>query len=1000
MKKIYYILTAIAAAASLWACQPKELTEPATGARLVPLTITADQGFTRSYLQAVNNGWQPYWSQNDSIFVTLSTDLSNAFTFINTAGESITGSFSGRIEAEDGDITIYAVMPKKVGRADTIFKFDTGPEQEINGLFTFDPYHDILVSDALNVTVADGHAVADGRLHFNRVVAIAKVVVADATTDGRLSGKSIHRVKLSASGGILSGRARVDITTGELVGWESNARFNYVTAIYEGDDWTADGSTGVFVLVNPVTLEDGTTVSLEVETDDDELLISKTVSLSSPVQFKTGEIPTLKFSFTDADVLNKSDLTSYTWDFSTPEWQAAFAQQAPSANGTNVADWSVSLNGLTYTSGSKTGKWSEAGYIQPNGAGSTSARVFTFTAPADGKLTVTASSPTKGEVRNVCVTKADSQSVPTDCSIADLVFDVKAGTVNVWPDAGMRFYKFVYVSSTAGGDPQDPEEPEEAAELECTNPPATATVDPTKMYGFAEAASVTGGDNATNANILHFNNGKALQTWLLARTKTEKNGDHSPVTIWLSGTFGPGDGRDFSEAHPWFDVKDVSNLSFYGTDGFVMDRIGIFCVRASNIIIRNINFQQPKANNGADAVSMQECDGVWVDHCTFTSLNQTKDYEDGSTDVTHGSKNVTISWCRYIQTQKTALVGHSNSQSSDSQITVTMHHNWFDQSSSRHPRVRFGWAHVYNNLYDGCTTYGAGSAYGAKVLVEYNYFDSVQLPTDICTFPAKESNESNLQGSVAGYLYPTENVYVNRPSKAKDPYPLSNVKYTSYGGSTITPLTYSDFKPSYSYVVTPAEDVPTVVKANAGYGKLGWTSAPVEVNNGGITEYNGSEDDPEDPGDDPDDGKPHTHVFYYDSSSVAQNLTDGVQGSYFTASAKTDLNKDYSQNFNPWTIGSYSSTKGLKLNSSGSLTFTTSATFSSTVQFWFIRRSSSADTAKIQIIPDGGTAQEFPTPYDTVGDSGELALEKGKGYTIKQKSAEQALLLVIVKETE
>ena len=411
----------------------------------------------------------------------------------------------------------------------------------------------------------------------------------------------------------------------------------------------------------------------------------------------------------------------------------------------------------------------------------------------------------------------------------------------------------------AAPDPEDPDDPDDPdtpagdiAELECTNPPATGNVEPDKMTGYAEAAGVTGGEGATTANTLHFDTGKALQTWLLARAKSEKKGDHSPVIIWLSGTFGPEDGRDFSAAHPWFDVKDVSNLSFYGTDDFVMDRIGLFCVRASNIIIRNINFRQPKADNGADAVSMQECDGVWVDHCTFTSLNQTKDYEDGSCDITHGSKNVTVSWNRFIKTQKSCLVGHSNSQTSDTGITVTFHHNWFDNSSSRHPRVRFGKAHVYNNFYDGCTTYGAGSAYGAMVLVEYNYFDGVQLPTDICTYPAKDGDVSNLQGSVAGYLYATEDVYVNRPAKARDPYPLTNVKYTSYNGGTLSaPLTYTDFQPKYDYMVTPAEEVPSVVRGGAGYGKLGWTTAPVAVNNGGITDFNGNDDGDDDGGDDP-----------------------------------------------------------------------------------------------------------------------------------------------------
>ena len=555
---------------------------------------------------------------------------------------------------------------------------------------------------------------------------------------------------------------------------------------------------------------------------------------------------------------------------------------------------------------------------------------------------------------------------------------------------------------SSGGNPV----PAEGAELECTNPPTEGTVSPTTPYGYG--AGVTGGDAATSANILHFDNGKALQTWLLARTKSEKNGDHSPVTIWLSGTFGPTDGRDFSEAHPWFDVKDVSNLSFYGTDSFVMDRIGLFCVRASNIIIRNINFRQPKANNGADAVSMQECDGVWVDHCTFTSLNQTKDYEDGSTDITHESKNVTVSWCRYIKTQKSCLVGHSNSASADAAITATFHHNWFDGSSSRHPRVRFGKVHVYNNLYDGCTTYGVGSAYGARVLVEYNYFDGVQLPTDICTYPAKESNESNLQGSVAGYLYATQDVFVNRPDKAKDPYPLTNVKYTSYNGGTITPLTYNDFKPAYEYIVTPAADVPAVVKAGAGYGKLnGFAEAPVAVNNGGITEFDGTPDTPDDPEpDDPDDpviddGSAHTFTLYVNDSKKIIATKDGVEGSsYFTSSTSlSDFSKDYGQT--SFTIGGTAYKYGLKMDSRGSVVFSTSSTCNTTVQFYFARRKSTASGVAMQLIPAGGEAvYTGNSEHTTYTDSGQISLQKNTQYTICQVSGESGLILVIVRETE
>ena len=577
---------------------------------------------------------------------------------------------------------------------------------------------------------------------------------------------------------------------------------------------------------------------------------------------------------------------------------------------------------------------------------------------------------------------------------ANEAYEPRTGTVAFANEAGSET---VTVEQAAAEKPTDPGS---------EGLPETGNVALDQLYGYAEG--VTGGDAATSVNILHFDSGKALQTWLLARAKSEKKGDHTPVTIWLSGTFGPEDGRDFSEAHPWFDVKEVSNLSFYGTDSFVMDRIGIFCVRASNIVIRNINFRQPKANNGADAVSMQECDGVWVDHCTFTSLNQTKDYEDGSTDITHGSKNVTVSWNHYILTQKSCLVGHSNSQSSDTEITATFHHNWFDKSSSRHPRVRFGKVHVYNNLYDANTTYGVGSAYGAKVLVEYNYFDGVQLPTDICTYPAKESGESNLQGSVAGYLYATQNVYVNRPAKAKDPYPLTNVMYKSYQGETITPLTYADFKPAYDYIVTPAENVPEVVKGGSGHGKLGWTEAPVAVNNGGVTvpdQPGGDQPGGDQPGGDQPGGNTgaHTYVLYMDDSASPVSTVDGNAGStYFTYSTSAaDFRSPGEEKYHgPFTIDGTTYSRGFKMDSKGYVTFTTSGTLNTTLRFYFARRKSADGSARMQLIPTGGEARVFDTPFDAYADSGVIELTKSTEYTIKQKTSEQAVILVIVTETE
>ncbi|MBP3439922.1 MAG: right-handed parallel beta-helix repeat-containing protein [Tidjanibacter sp.] len=403
-----------------------------------------------------------------------------------------------------------------------------------------------------------------------------------------------------------------------------------------------------------------------------------------------------------------------------------------------------------------------------------------------------------------------------------------------------------YITVTTAEEGGEEPEPNPDPEPEPENPPVVGSVPLDKLVGYGE--NTTGGQGG---KVYHFNQGTAFRDWLKLR---EKNKSTEPAIVWLSGTFTAADGRDTGS--PWFDIKRTSNITIYGTDSFRMDKVGFFLNEASNIIIRNVYIVQPKADNGADGISMQESQNVWVDHCTFESVNQTKDYEDGSCDVTHETNGVTISWCHYIKTQKSTLVGHSNSASADEKITITMHHNWFDGSSSRHPRVRFGRAHVYNNFYDNVTTYGVGSAYGAKVLVENNAFDGVRLPTDICTFPAKKSGSSwvsNLTGSVAGYLYAANNEYTNKPADASDPYPFTNVEYVKYNGEKLaTPLTYNDFKPSYDYVVDDQTRVAEIVKSGAGVGRLtGFSSAPIEADNGGLgTEGGGSGDSGSEGGDD------------------------------------------------------------------------------------------------------------------------------------------------------
>ena len=158
-----------------------------------------------------------------------------------------------------------------------------------------------------------------------------------------------------------------------------------------------------------------------------------------------------------------------TWDFSSEEWQAELA--AKGTKNADITNWVSTVDGLTWTSTAKS-KWNTATineatyyFIQAGGKGSASDRTFTFTAPANGTLTILASN-TGGsaatDTRRPAVIDASGETqlgatpAPASTEPMEYVFDVAAGTVTIYPDTnGLRFYKitFVYKEIIGGDEP-------------------------------------------------------------------------------------------------------------------------------------------------------------------------------------------------------------------------------------------------------------------------------------------------------------------------------------------------------------------------------------------------------------------------------------------------------------------------------------------------------------------------------------------------------------------
>ena len=276
--------------------------------------------------------------------------------------------------------------------------------------------------------------------------------------------------------------------------------------------------------------------------------------------------------------------------------------------------------------------------------------------------------------------------------------------------------------------------------------------------------------------------GTAVTCTTLAQLTAAASDDVSRV-VNISGTINLGSSN--------FRVGSNKTIVGVGANsGFIGDLI---CRLENNIVLRNLKFTNSSSAGDGDGLTIYGSTHVWVTNCTFTQCG------DGSLDITHGSDNITVSWCKFQYTSNSGhdfvnLIGHSDSNAAEDtgKLHITMHHNWYSTLCiERMPRVRFGRVHVYNNYYGAAgSNYNVGLGNDCQVLLETCYFDSQTLPW-------KNYSASGHQGTIH---WNTGNVFVSTTVPTWAP------------NSTV-------FTPPYSYSLTAGSSVKSVVtNASTGAG--------------------------------------------------------------------------------------------------------------------------------------------------------------------------------------
>ena len=251
---------------------------------------------------------------------------------------------------------------------------------------------------------------------------------------------------------------------------------------------------------------------------------------------------------------------------------------------------------------------------------------------------------------------------------------------------------------------------------------------------------------------------------------------------------------------------------------------GIRVKNAQNVEIRNLGIMNVNSDEGDNIGLQQNNQYVWVHNCDFFYGDAGSDKDqvkgDGALDCKM-STYITFSYNHFWDNGKSNLLGLKEGTTEG--YYITYHHNWYDHSDSRHPRVRYYSAHVYNNYYDGNAKYGAGSTLGSSVFMEANYFRNCKYPmltsmqgTDVYAAGTKRDPTNN--GTFSKEAGGTIKAYGNYMEGSYTFIPYGATSYKVKGAETTAASQGINTSEDFDAYVVDSRDakVPSTVKSYDG----------------------------------------------------------------------------------------------------------------------------------------------------------------------------------------
>ncbi|MDC0770213.1 pectinesterase family protein [Streptomyces sp. HD] len=253
-----------------------------------------------------------------------------------------------------------------------------------------------------------------------------------------------------------------------------------------------------------------------------------------------------------------------------------------------------------------------------------------------------------------------------------------------------------------------------------------------------------------------------------------------PYVIVVAGTI------DMNPVGKEIKVQSDKTIVGAGTAGQIVGGGFFLGSGVHNVIIRNLTIRDSyqgvwnDKDHDFDAVQMDGAHHVWIDH------NDLRHMADGLIDVRKDSTNVTVSWNKLSDNNKTFGIGWTENVKTD----ITVHHNWFRETEQRNPSTdNAAHAHLYNNFLEDVAGTTIKSSYGnysrgrTKMVLENSYFQGMNNPV------TKDSTAALVQKG---------NTFAGTSGRNES------------GGTAFDPKSF------YSYTLDKTADVPALLKSGAG----------------------------------------------------------------------------------------------------------------------------------------------------------------------------------------